>query len=115
MIKILDNLDVAGLLFILVALAIGAYLWHIDHEKDNKFYLINFVTDANGRADKYSLGYVLILLVGCWIMFYLAIHDRLTEWFVTSFLGAFVIGAIVKTGANAFERTQKSKADTPGG
>lgn len=104
------GIDLPGMLFALAAIGLVVYLWRVDQRKGNKFFLVDFVTDAAGRADKYSLGYVLILCVGCWVMWYLTLHNRLTEWFVTAFLAAFVVGAIAKTGANVFERTRDATA-----
>lgn len=109
--RVFDGIDLVGLLFICCAIGFCVYVWKIDQRRGNKFFLIDFITDANGRADKYSLGYVLILLVGTWVMYYLTLKDRLTEWFVTAFLGAFVIGSIVKTSASVYERTRDVKRD----
>lgn len=73
-------------------------LWKADRGHST-FRLVHFVTDGYGRGDKYSLGYVLIMVVGTWGLWRLIETNNLTEWYWTALLGAFVLGAIAGTAA----------------
>lgn len=97
------KVDWLGVLFIFLVSAFFIRLMQYEKKKKT-FILADFVTDATGRADKYGLGYVLVLLVMTWAMWYLAVHDRLTEWYVTLYVGAFVIGSVSKSWIASNER-----------
>lgn len=80
--------------FYLLGIAIVWSLWTADRGNRSAFKLIHFVTDGYGRGDKYSLAYVVIMLFSVWGLGYLIAHDKLTEWFFTVLVGAFILGAL---------------------
>lgn len=84
-------------------------LWRADRNPACAFKLVELVTDRNCRADKYALAYIAALLVGTWLVWFAAVHNRLTEWMLMGYLGAFVVGAGFKTAAATYERVGGQK------
>lgn len=80
---------------------------------DTTFRIAQFIMTSDGRADKYSLAYCTVLFVGCWGIWYQATHDGITEWLWTSLIGAFVLGAAIKTGASVAERVKMAQVANP--
>lgn len=60
-------------------------------------WLTKLLLDREDRPDKYAVAFVMSFLVSTWAMVYLTLHDRLTEWFYTAYLGVYVVGALGKT------------------
>lgn len=106
-----DRITWSTVFFWLMIFLLGWILFRF--EKKTEFRIYQFVTTPDGRADKYSLGYIASLLVGTWGMWYLTTTDKLTEWFWTSYIGAFVLGAALKTGAAVAERVKMAQANNP--
>lgn len=106
------KVDWLGVLFIFLVSAFFIRL--MQYEKKKKTWVLaDFVSDATGRPDKYALGYVLALLVTTWVLWYLAVHDRLTEWYVTAYIGSFVAAGLGKSWMASNER--QAMMGTPDG
>jgi hypothetical protein len=87
-------------------------LWRADRSHST-FRIIHFLTDGYGRGDKYSLGYVLIMVVGTWGLWRLIENNNLTEWYWTALLAAFVIGAVAGTTARLTALVRGAKPPPP--
>jgi hypothetical protein len=89
-------------------------LWRADRNPAHRFRLVQLVSDSRGFGDKYALAYVVAMIIGSWLVWFAAAHNRLTEWLLVGYLGAFVAGAAFKTGASAKERIEGSKGEEGG-
>lgn len=90
--------------FPLLMLAAVLYLFRLDRDPANSFKLVQFVANQDGTANSASLGYVAALLVGTWLAWYEAINGRMSEWMLTGYLGAFVLGGAVRALIGSRER-----------
>jgi hypothetical protein len=82
-----------GLLFWLLVVA-----WRISagasRNPDNKFDLSESFTDDNGKTSMARISVFVALVVSTWVLVALVVTNRLTEWFYTAYIGAFVINGI---------------------
>ncbi len=85
-------------------------LWIESLRSASTFRLVHLVTDAEGRGSKYAVAYICILIVGCWGVWALLLRNLLTEWFWTSLLGVFLLGAMTGTAANVIARIKGANA-----
>lgn len=92
-----------ALVWTLPLLLIGLFLclwWESCHEKSD-FRLVHFVTGPEGRGSAASLGMVVGLVVGVWIVWWFSVHDALKDWQLEAFnwltggVGAAKIGSNV--------------------
>lgn len=80
-------------ILLVVALTIESYFGK------STFRLVHLFTDAQGRGSKYAFAYMTILIVGAWGLWYMILSNTLQEWYWSTFLGVFLIGALVGTAA----------------
>lgn len=86
-----------ALSFVPIAFLFVLALWRADRSERSTFKLIHFVTNDVGRGSFYALGYVMLLTVCAWGVWALVVLNRLTEWYLTLVIGAFVFGAVAGT------------------
>jgi hypothetical protein len=88
-----ENYIMGGLLFLLLAVA-----WRISarasRNPDNKFDLSESFIDDNGKTSMARISVFVALVVSTWVLVALVVTNRLTEWFYTAYIGAFVINGI---------------------
>lgn len=80
---------------------------------DSSFKIVHLTTTSEGRGDKYSVAYMAMLLVSVWGVWVMILTDKLTEWMWTTAIGAFVVGAVVKTGAAVAARIKGAPEQDP--
>lgn len=107
------GVDILSALFGVIVAAAVLYLFRLDRDPRNTFKLVQFISTEGGKADKYSLAYICVLIVSTWAMWYLTVHNRLTEWFFGGYITAFVIGGVWKSQIASKERIAEMKSEAP--
>ena len=95
-----NQVDVTGCVLLVLAVVLYVKMNQYERVHGSTFRMVDFFTDKDGRADKYSLAYNVILGISVWLTWYLALHDRITEWYITAIIYAFVLGAAWKSGVS---------------
>ena len=87
------GIDIPEALFLMGALLC---LWVVlrANREDNGWHFLDMMS-TDGHADGRKFMFMLVGFSMVWVLFFLAVHDRLTEWYVT----AIVIGYVVADGA----------------
>jgi hypothetical protein len=83
----------AIMLLLILALTIESF------RGKSTFKLVHFFTDSQGRGSKYAFAYMIILIVGAWGLWVMILMNVLQEWYWTTFLGVFLLGALAGTAA----------------
>lgn len=97
----LDELLIWTLPVLLVGLWVCLW-WESCHEK-SAFKLIHLVTGPEGRGSIASLGMVVGIVVGVWLVWWSAIHGALTQWMLEAFNWLTGGVAATKIGANVVQ------------
>ena len=109
----LAGLDWQAILFLLGVFFVVLYVFKLDADKSTNFRIVHFITDKDGTGNSASLAYVSALLVSTWAMFYLTTHDRLEDWFFTSYIGVFVGGGVIRAHLGSKERIAAQQQSPP--
>jgi hypothetical protein len=96
-----------ALSFVPIALLMSYALWAANKDPNSAFKLVHFVTSDTGRGSAFALGYTMLVIVAAWGVWALIVLDKLTEWYMTLVLGAFVIGALGARGTSVFARVKQ--------
>lgn len=82
---------VMGVVLGLLVILAGMLAYRASHSVGNKFNLDEAFTDSSGKTSMGRIGIFVALSVSSWGFVYLTLEGKLTEWFMTAFLGAFVL------------------------
>jgi hypothetical protein len=93
----------------------GVMLFRLDRDPTSTFKFYQFLSNKEGQADKYALGYLFALGVSSWGLWFLISHDRLTEWFWNGYIWAFVVGAAAVGITKAIKAPQPPNEPPPPG
>lgn len=99
--------------FIPIPMAVALALWRADRGSLSTFKLVHFVTSDTGRGSVYALGYTVLVLVCAWGIWALIVLDRLTEWYLTAVIFAFVLGTLGSTGMRMVQRLRGAPDPDP--
>lgn len=109
----LDRADFLSILFCLLIAAAVIYLFKLDRDPSNPFKLVQLISTEAGKADKYSIAYIGAFMVSTWMMWYLTVHDRLSEWAFGGYITAFVVGGVWKSSIASKERIAEMQIGAP--
>jgi len=90
----------AVIIILLVILAI--ILAYRATHSTSRFSFEDAFLDENGKTSHARIAYFVALMVSTWAFTYMTMEDKLTEWFMTIYVGAWVIGGV----ANKFIEKQ---------
>lgn len=77
-------------------------LWGESRGSRSEFRIVHFVTGPEGRGSASALLMVLGGVLGIWLVWWLAIHDKLPDWLVNTLYTYFGGTGIVKIAASAW-------------
>lgn len=89
----IDQYIFSIILALLMALA-GILAWKATHSTDSKFDLSTAFLDAEGKTSMSRIAQFAALTVSTWAFAYLTVGGKLTEWFMTAYLAAWVANGI---------------------
>lgn len=95
-------MTITGASFIVLVLVALLVLYRLDHNK-SKFRVVQFVSNPDGTADKWSLVFIGAFLVSSWGLWQLIDQKALTEWYWNGYLYAFVISALGNKAIRAWQ------------
>ena len=101
--EFLGLIDWAAASFVVLIGAACACLYRMDRDPNTTFKMVQFISASDGTANSASLAYVGIFVVGSWLLFYLAIHDKDVDITFGAMMAGFVTGSIMRgrTAANS--------------
>lgn len=77
---------------ILCAASIILAIIHAHNRKDNKFDLLDLFTDGKtGKVDGANARLNMAFIIMSWVLTQLTIEGKLTEWYITAYVGAWVV------------------------
>ena len=83
-----------GIVFFLLVVLAGIIAWKATHSERSDFNFTEAFLDQNGKTSHARIAYFVALTCSTWAFVYLTIGDKLTEWFMTIYIGAWVFGAL---------------------
>lgn len=83
-----------GIVLILLCI-LAAIMAHKATHSDSKFDFAQAFLDADGKTSMARICTFTALAVSTWALVALVQTDKLTEWFYTTYLGAFVLNGTV--------------------
>jgi hypothetical protein len=94
------NLDTAVLIIGTLVVLVSAWLWQ--RRTDNKFDLLDLISDETGKLSLSKTGQFVALLVSTWGFVALTRAGNLTEWYFMAYMAAWA-------GANIARQVIESK------
>ena len=93
----IENLDwyAIGMVAILASFAILLYRM----QKSPSNFHVDDLFLSRGKADASKLAFMVAQAVMTWALIFLTLNGKLTEWYTTAYVGAFVL-ALLGTGYN---------------
>ena len=90
----MSKVEIMGFMLGLLCLVAYRISYKASKNPDNKFNLGEAFTDATGKTSMGRLALFVALVVSTWALIALVMTDELTEWFLTAYLGAFVLNGV---------------------
>lgn len=113
--EFLALVDWAAAAFVVLIGAAWLHLLRMDRDPATGFRMVQFITNPDGSGNSASLAYVGIFLIGCWLLFYLVIHDREVDLIFGAMMAGFVTGSIWRGATGSKERIASgAKPPEPG-
>lgn len=88
--EVLISRSMMNIVLALLVILAGIMAYRTSHSKASKFSLDEAFTDINGKTSLGRIGTFAALSVSSWAFVYLTSTDRLSEWFMTAYLAAWV-------------------------
>jgi hypothetical protein len=83
----------AGLLGVLLLIIYRISL-HATRDNDNDFDFAQAFLDTNGKTSMARICIFGAFVISSWAMVAMVVSDELTEWFLTGYLGSFVLNGV---------------------
>lgn len=93
------TLDTLALLVATVIVMVSAWMWQ--RRKDNKFDLLDLVSDGQGKLSLFKTGQLVALLVSTWGFVALTRAGLLSEWYFAGYMLAWAGANIAKLAIDA--------------
>ena len=90
----MSKLDLMGAMVVLLILVAYRISYKASKNPNNKFDFGEAFTDSTGKTSMGRLSVFVALVVSTWALVALVVTDGLTEWYLTGYLGAFVLNGI---------------------
>ena len=90
----MTKVDIMGMMLVLLFLVAYRISRKASQDPNNKFSFGEAFTDATGKTSMGRLAVFVALVVSTWALIALVMTDELTEWFLSAYLGAFVINGV---------------------
>lgn len=102
----MSKVDIMGLMLVLLFLVAARISQKASKNPANKFDLSEAFTDLNGKTSMGRLAVFVALVVSTWALIALVMTGDLTEWFLSAYLGAFVVNGVASKFADKPKDTQ---------
>lgn len=79
-----------GVVMLLLVVLAGIMAWRATHSIKSKFSLTEAFLDHNGKTSFARIGQFSALAVSTWAFVFLTVDGKLTDWFFTSYMLAWV-------------------------
>jgi hypothetical protein len=93
------NIDTMGIVFMLMVGMIVLFIYHA-HKYQDRFNVYDLIME-NGHASKTGVVFMLAFVISSWVLVYETLSDKLSEWMLLAWLGAWVgpiMASIIKGG-----------------
>ena len=86
--------DLMTLLLISLAFVLGLFAYLATKNTENKFSLADAFIDVTGKTSMARMCVFGAFIISSWALVSMVVADELTEWFLTAYLGAFVLNGV---------------------
>lgn len=82
-----------GTIIILLVILAGILAWKATHSESNFDFASAFL-DPDGKTSIGRIGIFVALTCSTWAFVYLVLNDKITEWYFTGYMGAWVLQGV---------------------
>lgn len=103
------KIDIMNVCLAVGFLLIAVSMWRAHHDKNFNFNVFDLIM-VDGRVDRVSLAFMLVLAITTWLMIDLQINGKMTEGYMTSYGAMWVIPLVSKV---VFNKSDSGTAAQP--
>ncbi len=83
-----------GVVMALLAVLAFILTWKATHDAKSEFDFTDAFLDERGKTSHARIAYFVALACSTWAFVFLVLNDKLSEWYMVAYMGAWVAGAI---------------------
>lgn len=83
-----------GLIMVLLSTLAAIMAWRATHNKDSDFNFTEAFLDDRGKTSHARIAYFVALTCSTWAFVFMTLNDKITEWYFTGYMVAWVFGSL---------------------